>query len=130
MDEKSRIEKYQKAIKYFENDIKNSNNPIYISWAKEMIEVYKELSKSKDNNKQNNDTIKDNNTDSKKVTVNEEDKELIDYFDKYVYAEIIPFVLLILLPNQHEEKIAELPCLVRLVDLHRHHNQNIFSNFV
>ena len=87
MDEKSRIEKYQKAIKYFENDIKNSNNPIYISWAKEMIEVYKELSKSKDNNKQNNDTIKDNNTDLKKVTVNEEDKELIDYFDKYVYAE-------------------------------------------
>lgn len=81
MDEKTRIEKYQKAIKYFENDIKNSNNPIYISWAKEMIEVYKELSKSKDNTKQNN------NTEFKKNSVSEEDKELIDYFDKYVYAE-------------------------------------------
>lgn len=87
MDEKSRIEKYQEAIKYFQSDIKNSNSPIYISWAKEMIEVYEKLSKSKDNTVIDDNTKKDINTDFKKVPVSEEDKELTDYFNKNVYGE-------------------------------------------
>lgn len=60
MNDNSRIEKYQEAIKYFENDIKKSNNKTYITWAKEMINVYQNIINKEnliDNNIKKNDDL-------------------------------------------------------------------------